>query len=234
MGFLGKVLSSVRVTRGGVNVTDVKVDPSGGAGEITIEHMGAPGDDSLPLDSDRVVGIPTGGTGRVVAGGYADTENEGVAVKGEKRLYSRDSEGDVRATLYLKKDGTIEIENAGVTVRLEDGGAVEINNGSVTVKLEESGAVEVEASDAIEVRNESGDFSLSADGALEANVTTLSIGNGAGTMSLDASGTWDFNGATIDPAGAVATALGRDLDTHLHIGSPTAPVGPISNTGVPV
>ena len=34
--------------------------------------------------------------------------------------------------------------------------------------------------------------------------------------------------------GTVKTAGGKDLDTHVHIGSATAPTGGISNTGAPV
>lgn len=42
------------------------------------------------------------------------------------------------------------------------------------------------------------------------------------------------SGAKITDAGDFVTASGKSLNTHLHVGSPTAATGPVSNTGIPV
>ncbi len=45
----------------------------------------------------------------------------------------------------------------------------------------------------------------------------------------------DLTVTGVTALGATVTSNGKDIsDTHTHIGSPTAPVGSISNTGIPV
>lgn len=63
--------------------------------------------------------------------------------------------------------------------------------------------------------------------------------NGSGFIRVGADGIVNINGVTINPASLVTTpndviAGTVHLKTHLHIGSPTAPLGPISNTGLPI
>lgn len=91
-----------------------------------------------------------------------------------------------------------------------------------------------------ELVNDSGSVSLSPDGRILA-------ANGGGFIDLTAGGTVNINGATIDPAGNITTpttvsaaqvtapsvvAGGKELAGHKHIGSPSAPSGPVSDTGV--
>ena len=68
----------------------------------------------------------------------------------------------------------------------------------------------------IEATNAEGSYKLSAAGVLEATVTTLTIGNGAGTMDLAVDGTWTINGLIISPAGEITNAAGIVLGTHTH------------------
>lgn len=63
---------------------------------------------------------------------------------------------------------------------------------------------------------------------------SIFIENGAGHIRMAPNGVVTINGATIPLSGDVITASGISLDTHIHQGSPTAPSGPISNTGAPV
>lgn len=66
-------------------------------------------------------------------------------------------------------------------------------------------------------------------GVLEINTpTSVAITSPAVTMS----GTLDVTGTIT--GGTVLTTAGRNLDMHVHVGSPTAPTGAISNTGAPV
>ena len=71
------------------------------------------------------------------------------------------------------------------------------------------------------------------------NDNTIVIENGSGHIRMAANGTVTINGVTIDVASLVTTtndviAGTVHLKTHAHVGSPTAPTGPISNTGTPV
>lgn len=71
------------------------------------------------------------------------------------------------------------------------------------------------------------------------NDNTMAMENGSGHIRMAADGTVTINGVTINPASLVTTpndvvAQTVSLHNHRHTGSPTAPTGPISNTGVPV
>jgi len=68
---------------------------------------GQSGDDSPPLPDDRVLIVSVDGSGRYVITGVL-SESQG-AEPGEKILYSRDSNGTVKATISFKSDGTLEI-----------------------------------------------------------------------------------------------------------------------------
>lgn len=78
------------------------------------------------------------------------------------------------------------------------------------------------------------EFWLKADGSAV-------VSNGNGTIELRADGVIDLNGATVLTDGTIISptavqspsieANGRELAGHTHVGSPTAPTGPISNTG---
>lgn len=77
------------------------------------------GDDSPPLPGDRILIFKVDGTGNYAISGIL-TKSQG-AEPGEKKLYSRDSNGDVQAVIYLKGDGTIEINgNANFAVSWTD------------------------------------------------------------------------------------------------------------------
>jgi len=70
-----------------------------------------PGDDSRPLPGDSVAYIENNNIGGKSAVGFLDTKNPPVSKNGEKRLYSRDSGRNIKAIIFLKEDGSIEINN---------------------------------------------------------------------------------------------------------------------------
>jgi len=190
MGLIGRVRSFTRRTlENGAFLSEVQIAPTASlADNRTLTHLGAPGDDSPPLDSDFAGGFRVPGSERFAVGGYVDTLNEGSALRGERRLYGRDAAGAVVCEIHLRRDGSIEIAN------------------------------------------DAGSFTLTAQGALSATISTLSIGNGAGSMDLAADGTWTLNGAQITPAGDVISLLGRSLD--LHVQTLTTPG--VGNSGPPL
>lgn len=98
-------------------IDEVRVD-MGGKDVVTAEHYADAGSDCPPLVGDFAAIEDSSGTGTKQAVGYTDALNEGVAEPGEKRFYSRDTDGNIKATAWLKGDGTIVIENANATFSL--------------------------------------------------------------------------------------------------------------------
>jgi hypothetical protein len=105
---IGEVLSFERVD----GIDETKVD-LGGGDVRTAQHFAPAGVDSVPLPGDKAALEDSVGAGNVQTTGYHDTKNEGVAVGGEHRVYSRDAQGVVRASVWLKNDGSIVIEADG-------------------------------------------------------------------------------------------------------------------------
>lgn len=71
------------------------------------------------------------------------------------------------------------------------------------------------------------------------NDKSIVVENSLGTIELKNDGSIDMNGVTIDilgnmhvPLNLTVGPLSKDFLTHIHVGSPTAPVGAISPTGV--
>jgi len=120
---IARVLSFVRAVRDGGKVSDVTVNP-GGEANIRTDHFADSGDDSFPLDIDYCATVgdrgSKGADGFTV--GYADVTSDKKAEKGEKRIYSRDADGNVVAEAWLKNDGEIVITNfAGMQTFFPDG-----------------------------------------------------------------------------------------------------------------
>jgi hypothetical protein len=67
------------------------------------------GDDSVPLNGERLILVNVDGTGRYVAVGTL-TPSQG-AKPGEKILFGRDTDGKVTGKLSFLNDGTVKLEN---------------------------------------------------------------------------------------------------------------------------
>lgn len=127
MGLIAVVKSFTRLVVDGVQRSDVKVDPGGGA-NITGGHFSAPGDDSHPLDTDYVLLVKNRQSGGYSVVGYADPVNDPVAMVGEKRIVGRDpSTGLAVNQVYLKADSSVIISNAIGAIELKADGSVNIN-----------------------------------------------------------------------------------------------------------
>ena len=74
---------------------------------VTAETFAPSGDDSPPLENDRIVLVQVDGTGNFVAVGVL-SKSQG-AKPGEKILYSRGADGEVKAAIKLLNDGKIEM-----------------------------------------------------------------------------------------------------------------------------
>lgn len=108
MGRIARLLDFIRGKVGKAHVTDAKGDLGGGQ-NVQAQHFSDAGDDSHPLPGDEVAVSSSPGAGRWHVTGYLDTKNEPKANPGEKRIYSRDSEGSPVAEIHLKADGSLVV-----------------------------------------------------------------------------------------------------------------------------
>ena len=238
MGMISSILSFVRTKIGDSNVTDVKVDP-GGSPNKTVQHFSAPGDDSFPVDTDYCYLSDLPARGRAVALGYVDSLNEPVAQKGDKRSYARNEEGVTVSQIWQKNNGDVLVSNDNGSILLRaDGGSIVTTPGS-TFECDSQGNITAD--------NGSGKLALNSNGSIK--------GENAGSFELQQSGIFEVNKVTIDLAGNIVTpttitaaavnagtmsasssltVAGKEMNNHVHTGSPSAPTGPVTNTGGPV
>ena len=147
MGLIASVKSFTRRVVNGVRLSDVKVDPGGGA-NITGEHFSDAGDDSHPLSTDYAAVILVRRSGGAAIVGYADPINDPVAGPGEKRIYGRDSSGAAVNEVWLKSDGSVMISNELGGAELKADGELLHGSGA---KITADG--DVVTSDGISLRN---------------------------------------------------------------------------------
>jgi len=138
MGRIAKLLSFVRSLAGDAKVSDVKVNPGGGA-NVTAQHFSTPGDDSHPMPGDYVATVPVQRTGSEVAVGYLDPLNEPKALSGDKRIYARDADGVVIVEVWLKNDGTALTSNANGSSTLSPDGSQKGVNANGSFELQANG-----------------------------------------------------------------------------------------------
>lgn len=137
MSGLGGTVGAYRAD--GDDGPEVDIDP-GGKDDGTADHIGPAGDDSPPLAGDFVVSVrlddeDDDATETLATVGYGDDTTK-VAAAGEKRIYSRDSTGAVKAEIHLKGDGSVEIKAAaGAVVTIDVLGAIKISGTSVSMQV---------------------------------------------------------------------------------------------------
>lgn len=133
MGLIAKI---TEISSG--EITEVSAD-LGGNNIVTAEHVSSPGDDSQPLPTDYVALSAAAGTGRKTAVGYWDAKNAGIAGPGEKRIYSRNSAGEIQAEAYLKNDGSVELKNSRADITLDPSGKITIHSSNGEVEVNSDG-----------------------------------------------------------------------------------------------
>lgn len=114
------------------------------AGEnVTAKTYGSSGDDAPPLENDRVLLVSIEGTGNCAVAGVLG-KSQG-AKPGERILYSRDEDGNVRAVVHLMNDGSI-----GVACKDENG------NELISGVMGGDGKIKIEKCEEISVEDKSG------------------------------------------------------------------------------
>jgi hypothetical protein len=179
MGRLAVLLSFLRTTKNSAKVSDVKVNPGGGA-NVTAEHFSAAGDDSHPIPGDFVALNGDSGTGREVAIGYLDPTNAPKALTGDKRIYARGSNGMLIVEVWLKNTGEATSVNANGSVTLQPDGGTLITTPASTFDAKADGS--------IKGANGNGSFELAVNGDFLVNGVTIDTSGNistAGTLNAD-------------------------------------------------
>ena len=140
MGRIGRVLNVLRARRNNARVTDVQVDPGGGA-NVTGEQVLPPGYDGIALDDDYSCAVEIQGTGREAIVGYADTRSVPRAGPGDARIYARSDATTEAAQVWTRANGTIVASNANGSFTLNPDGSGRISNGSGSFELQAGGTV---------------------------------------------------------------------------------------------
>ena len=112
MGRVAEFLEWLRPARTGAPY-EGKGDPGGGA---TFAGQSFPpiGEDSQALPGDYFVTVRGPSTGEEIIVGYHDPKLTPRAGPGERRIYSRDSGGNIVAEIHLKDDGVIVLNGVEI------------------------------------------------------------------------------------------------------------------------
>jgi hypothetical protein len=119
MGRLAKVLAWVSSAR-------IVVSKGGGVNATAGQFCNA-GDDSRPLLGDIAVLVEMPTRGEYGIAGYIDLRNPPQTDAGEKRIYSRNSSGVIKSSVWLHNDGSLEITNTTGTISMATNGTITLN-----------------------------------------------------------------------------------------------------------
>jgi hypothetical protein len=127
MGRLGEITRIERTDIDGDKVALLTVD-FGGGDVITAPYIPQPQDDGLPIEGDTALVVELeGDPGEYMALAVLDVTFDGVAGKGERVIRSRDGDGATIATVWLKADGAVKIDNDSGYIELKADGQANIN-----------------------------------------------------------------------------------------------------------
>ena len=111
-----------------VDLRLLQVQLLGDSPETVVWYNGT-GEDTAPVNGDLVVVFDLGGGFKITMG----TKDQIVAAvsDGEKKVYSRDAAGVVVATMYLKDDGTIQVDcDSDFLVEVAGGKKISLGDGT--------------------------------------------------------------------------------------------------------
>jgi hypothetical protein len=114
---IGKLVEIITETRKDFNQNSLLYTPAG--------------DDSIPLEDERLILIKVNGNGKYIACGVL-TPSQG-AKPGEKYLFGRDTDGKVTSLIKMLNDGTVDISNEKDYKRATKGNSDIATEGNSTV-----------------------------------------------------------------------------------------------------
>lgn len=106
MGVIARILSTLDTLKRNLLIKEVKVEEKVLYNSIA-ELYNNFGLDANPLVDDRILLIPVGGSGKLVAIGTITINPQ--TNPGEVRIFSRDSSGNEQAEIFLKNNKSIEL-----------------------------------------------------------------------------------------------------------------------------
>jgi len=134
VGFIGKIIQVLK--------RKIKVD-LGGGNILTADYYLPPGEDSKPLKIDNIGLMPTQRKGGLLVVGFIDLQNEPKSEDGEKRFYSRQSDGQEVAEIYLKKTGEIILKNNNLELNCSSDGSIKGSNSNGYFELKSNGKFDI-------------------------------------------------------------------------------------------
>jgi hypothetical protein len=94
----------------------------------------AAGEDSVPVKDDQILLIKIDGTGKYIALGVLDVSQG--AKPGEKILFARDADGNIKSKLSMLESGAVEVETEGDYKETIKGDSVSAVDGKSEKKAE--------------------------------------------------------------------------------------------------
>lgn len=134
-------------------------------------HIQPLGDDSKPLPHDDALSTSCGSS-YVIFGAFDESNKKAGA--GEKRIYSRGSDGKVVAEVHLKSDGSILIKNDNYTHEAKADGEMTQTCGLASLKMEPDGSITINRLVTINAAGQITAPSIVASGSVSA--PSMSIG----------------------------------------------------------
>lgn len=118
----------------GQQIIELQVDPEGSA-TVTVEYFDATGEDSPPLVGDSVALIEGPAEGTMQAIAWQDPKNPTKSGDGDKRIYSRDTQGVLATEIWLKGNGDVAITviKVGAVVEIKTDGVLKLSSPDVRV-----------------------------------------------------------------------------------------------------
>ncbi|AAQ96486.1 hypothetical protein [Vibrio phage VP16T] len=192
MGRFAKITNFIRRAAG---VSDVRCNPGGGA-TVDAYHAQPAGDDCHPLPTDTAVLVETPRSNNYAAVGVVDPNNRQTAGPGERRVYSRNADGEQVAEVFLHDDGQVRVSNDEGFVDLAADGTIQASNGQASATLQGTSIT----------------LDDGAGGSISINGGVITL---TGT-AIRLIGPVDANGATISEAGQITDADGLSVHGHNH------------------
>jgi hypothetical protein len=177
------------------------------------------GDDSQPLSTDNLAIIELPSKHTFAAIGVLDNKNEQLAGPGDKRIYSRNENGERVAQIWLKSDGSMINENDNVTIETAADGTVTSTNplsvvtqkadGEISMTNNAGGAIRILPSGIINLNG----VTIDLTGAIVSPTSVAAASVAAGTLTIGGIPLApNHNHDYIDSVGAAGTPTTKTTD----------------------
>lgn len=169
MGVIAKVLDSARE-----KIVSITAEVYKGFNRKAVLYTPI-GEDSVPCKDDRILMVKVDGTGKYVVVGTLNVSQG--AKPGEKILYSRNADGDVKAVIKLLEDGKIKV-NAPDDIEID---------GDKKIKFKASEDIEIDSDKKVKVNGGGKKAARKGDRVkvqIPAGSVIISVSGGSGSPAV--------------------------------------------------